>query len=54
MLDLLDRAGLLPLLTEKAKDYKHLLGLPHSYLALAHLETGSPHRIPLWLFGMMY
>lgn len=123
MLYLLDRAALLYLLTEKAKDYKHLAGpkkiylnnpnlmaalsvktsegttretffanqvgaghaltmprqgdfsvdgkylfevggprktfdqiadLPNSYLAIDDIETGSGHRIPLWLFGFLY
>lgn len=123
MLYLLDKAGLLLMVTEKVKDYKHLVGpkkiylnnanimnvlttkplegtmretffanqlaavskltipkqgdflvndqylfevggsgksfrqiadIPESFLAIDDIESGTGHRIPLWMFGMMY
>ena len=27
---------------------------PDSYLAIDDIETGAGHRIPLWMFGLLY
>lgn len=36
------------------KTFEQIKDLPNSYLAVDDIEVGSRHRIPLWLFGLMY
>ncbi len=38
----------------KSKASRQITGLPDAYLAVDNLEIGNGHRIPLWLFGMLY
>ena len=38
----------------KSKASRQITGLPDAYLAVDNLEIGNNHRIPLWLFGMLY
>lgn len=38
----------------KSKPPRQIAGLPDAYLAVDNLEIGNNHRIPLWLFGMLY
>lgn len=38
----------------KSKPSRQIAGLPNAYLAIDNLEVGNNHRIPLWLFGMLY
>lgn len=38
----------------KSKSQQQIVGLPDAYLAVDDLEIGNGHRIPLWLFGMLY
>lgn len=37
-----------------AKTYDQIKDLPNAYLAVDDIEIGSGHRIPLWLFGLLY
>lgn len=38
----------------KGKTFGQVKDNPHAWLAVDDLETGHGHRIPLWLFGMLY
>ena len=38
----------------KSKPSRQIAGLSDAYLAVDNLEIGHDHRIPLWLFGMLY
>ena len=38
----------------KSKTFDQIKDLPDSYLAIDNIETGHAHRIPLWMFGLMY
>ena len=38
----------------KNKSFKQIKDVPHSYVAADDIEVGHGHKIPLWLFGMMY
>jgi hypothetical protein len=38
----------------KGKTFGQVKDNPQAWLALDDLETGQGHRIPLWLFGMLY
>jgi predicted AAA+ superfamily ATPase len=36
------------------KNYHQIADIPDSYLAVDETETGWGHRIPLWMFGLLY
>ena len=38
----------------KGKTFAQIKDLPDSYLAVDDVEIGSGHRIPLWMFGLLY
>lgn len=38
----------------KGKTYAQIKDLADSYLAVDDVEIGSGHRIPLWMFGLLY
>ena len=38
----------------KGKSPQQIAGLPDAYRAVDDLEIGHDHRVPLWLFGMLY
>ena len=38
----------------KGKTFAQIKDLPDSYLAVDDIEIGSGHRIPLWMFGLLY
>ena len=38
----------------KNKSFKQIKDVPHSYVVADYIEMGYGHKIPLWLFGMMY
>ena len=38
----------------RSKPSRQIAGLSDAYLAVDNLEIGHDHRIPLWLFGMLY
>ena len=38
----------------KGKTFAQIKDLPDSYLAVDDTEIGSGHRIPLWMFGLLY
>ena len=38
----------------KGKSFSQIKDLPDSYLAVDDTEIGSGHRIPLWMFGLLY
>ena len=38
----------------KGKPFSQIKDLPDSYLAVDDTEIGSGHRIPLWMFGLLY
>ncbi len=38
----------------KGKSFARIKDLPDSYLAVDDVEIGSGHRIPLWMFGLLY
>ena len=38
----------------KGKTFAQIKDLPDSYLAVDDTEIGSRHRIPLWMFGLLY
>ena len=36
------------------KSYEQIKDIPNSYLAVDDIEIGTGHRIPLWMFGLLY
>ena len=38
----------------KGKTFKQIKEVPNSYLAVDDIEIGHAHRIPLWMFGLLY
>lgn len=38
----------------KSKTFKQIKDVPNSYLAIDDIEIGHAHRIPLWMFGLLY
>ncbi len=36
------------------KTFEQIKDIPNSYLAVDDIEVGSDHRIPLWMFGLLY
>ena len=38
----------------KSKTFKQIADLPDSYTIIDNVETGHGHRIPLWMFGLLY
>lgn len=36
------------------KDYSQIADLPNAYIAADNIEIGTGHRIPLWMFGLLY
>ncbi|MBO4886731.1 MAG: ATP-binding protein [Firmicutes bacterium] len=38
----------------KRKSFEQIKDLPDSYLAVDDTQIGSGHRIPLWMFGLLY
>ena len=38
----------------RGKTFDQIKDMPDSFLAVDGIETGHGHRIPLWMFGMMY
>lgn len=38
----------------KGKTYDQIADMPNGYLAVDDTVTGSGHRIPLWMFGLLY
>ena len=38
----------------KGRSLAQIKDLPDSYLAVDDVEIGSGHRIPLWMFGLLY
>lgn len=38
----------------RKKSFEQIRDVPNSYLAVDGLEAGYGHRIPLWMFGMLY
>ena len=38
----------------KNKNYDQIKDIPNSYLAVDDTEIGYSHRIPLWMFGLLY
>lgn len=36
------------------KTFDQIKDEPDSYLAIDDIETGAGHRIPLWMFGLLY
>lgn len=38
----------------KRKDFTQIANLPDNYLAVDDTEYGLGHRIPLWMFGLLY
>ena len=38
----------------KGRSFAQIKDLPDSYLAVDDVEIGSGHRIPLWMFGLLY
>ena len=38
----------------KGKTFAQIKDLPDSFLAVDDVEIGSGHRIPLWMFGLLY
>ena len=38
----------------KTKTFDQIADIPDSYLAVDDTEVGHAHRIPLWLFGLLY
>ena len=38
----------------RGKTFDQIKDIPNSYLAVDDIEIGTNHRIPLWLFGLLY
>lgn len=38
----------------RSKTFAQIADAPDSYLAVDDTEIGSRHRIPLWMFGLLY
>ena len=38
----------------KGKTFEQIKDVPDSYLAVDDIEIGHAHRIPLWMFGLLY
>jgi uncharacterized protein len=38
----------------QSKTFDQIKDLPNGYLAVDDIEIGSGHRIPLWMFGLLY
>lgn len=38
----------------KGKNFDQIKDVPDSYLAVDDIEIGHAHRIPLWMFGLLY
>lgn len=38
----------------KNKNYDQIKDIPNSYLVVDDTEIGYSHRIPLWMFGLLY
>lgn len=38
----------------RGKTFDQIKDMPNSYLAVDDIEIGTSHRIPLWLFGLLY
>ena len=38
----------------KGKTFKQIKEVPNSYLVVDDIEIGHAHRIPLWMFGLLY
>lgn len=38
----------------RSKTFNQIKDIADSYLAIDDLEIGTAHRIPLWLFGLIY
>jgi hypothetical protein len=36
------------------KKYKQISGITDSWIVADDIESGIGHKIPLWLFGMLY
>jgi predicted AAA+ superfamily ATPase len=36
------------------KNFNQIADIPNSYLAVDEIESGFGHRIPLWMFGLLY
>ena len=36
------------------KTYEQIKDIPNSYLAVDDIEIGTGHRVPLWMFGLLY